>query len=231
MCACISECILECMCGCMHVWICVTEFLSEVIFWNLIIICSVLWLLFKLFFSTEDTPAGKLPREKRDQPGSTDETRELFQPLRMHIHYSLGASLDSDTKEMLRIAVKKSVQKISTVLSGMCADFWCCRLSSFSVFLVQTSSAALLLLWTYPVLLSKYAESDLHLIWISSETLARYGPRLDLHNMVLAIMWRNTTESESGKLVRGQLHFARSRPDDSCILACFQTRCIRPNLD
>ena len=116
-------CISECMCGCMHVWVCVTEFLSKLLFWNLMIICSILWLLFKLFLSTEDTPAEKLPREKRDQLGSTDDTRELFQPLRIHIHYSLGASLDSDTKEMLRMAVKKSVQKISTVLSGMCADF------------------------------------------------------------------------------------------------------------
>ena len=53
-------------------------------------------------------------------------------------------------------------------------------------------------LWTSPVLLSKYAESNLHPIRISSETLARYGPRLDLHNMVLAVCGRTQLSVKVG---------------------------------
>ena len=39
----------------------------------------------------------------------------------------------------------------------------------------------------------------------------------------LGQQWENATESETGKLVAGQLY---SRLDDSCSLACFQTRFV-----
>ena len=44
----------------------------------------------------------------------------------------------------------------------------------------------------------------------------------------LGSLWNNATESESGKLVAGCLYSARTRPDDSCTLACFRTRCTWP---
>ena len=47
----------------------------------------------------------------------------------------------------------------------------------------------------------------------------------------LGNLWKTATESERGKLVAGQLCFARIGPDDSCTLACFQTRCIWPKHD
>ena len=44
-------------------------------------------------------------------------------------------------------------------------------------------------------------------------------------------LWKNATESESRKLVVGQLHSVIPGPDDSCTPACFRTRCIWPKLD
>ena len=41
-------------------------------------------------------------------------------------------------------------------------------------------------------------------------------------------LWKNRTKSESGKLVAGRLSSTRTRPDDFCTVACFQTRCIWP---
>ena len=38
-------------------------------------------------------------------------------------------------------------------------------------------------------------------------------------------LWKNSTKSESGKLVVGRLHSARTGFGDSCTLACLQTRC------
>ena len=43
-------------------------------------------------------------------------------------------------------------------------------------------------------------------------------------------LWKNTTKPESGKLVAGQLHSPRSGTNNSGTTACFQTRCIGPNL-
>ena len=99
---------------------------------------------------------------------------------------------------------------------------------------------------------SKLAGSDLHPIRIGLETLARsrlsdsctpacfltgsIGPKPDtisqnqirsglvVHNMVY--LWKNATKSESGKLVAGQLHSARTGPNDSCTPACFWTRSV-----
>ena len=42
-------------------------------------------------------------------------------------------------------------------------------------------------------------------------------------------LWKNTTQSEGGKLVVGWLHSAKTRPDDSCTPACFWTRYIWPS--
>jgi len=39
-------------------------------------------------------------------------------------------------------------------------------------------------------------------------------------------LWKIATESENGKQVAGQLHSARTRPDDSHTPACLWTRCI-----
>ena len=47
----------------------------------------------------------------------------------------------------------------------------------------------------------------------------------------LGHLLKNTTEAESWKLVVGRLHSTRNRPDASCILACFQTRCVWPKPD
>ena len=47
----------------------------------------------------------------------------------------------------------------------------------------------------------------------------------------LGRQWKNATESESGKVVAGWLRSARTRPDDSCTLACFWTRCVQPKPD
>ena len=47
----------------------------------------------------------------------------------------------------------------------------------------------------------------------------------------LGHLWKNTTKSESGKLVAGQLHSARTGPSDSCTPACFWTRPIWPKPD
>ena len=44
-------------------------------------------------------------------------------------------------------------------------------------------------------------------------------------------LWKNRTKSESGKLVAGRLSSTRTRPDDFCTVACFQTRCIWPKPD
>ena len=41
-------------------------------------------------------------------------------------------------------------------------------------------------------------------------------------------LWKNAVESENGKLV-ACFTFCQNRPDDSCTLACFQTRCIWPD--
>ena len=44
-------------------------------------------------------------------------------------------------------------------------------------------------------------------------------------------LWKNATESESGKVVAGQLRSAGTGPNDSCTLACFRTKCVRPKPD
>ena len=44
-------------------------------------------------------------------------------------------------------------------------------------------------------------------------------------------LWKNTNESESAKLVAGQLHSARTEPNNSCTPTCFQTRCVWPEPD
>ena len=44
-------------------------------------------------------------------------------------------------------------------------------------------------------------------------------------------VWKNATESESGKLVAGRLHSARNGSVDSCRSVCLQTRCVRPKRD
>ena len=102
---------------------------------------------------------------------------------------------------------------------------------------------------------SKHAGSDSHLIRISLKVLARSGlddsstpacfrtgslqPKPDSQpepNQIrsgvaqydLGRLWKNATESESGKLVVRRMHSARSRPNDSCTAACFWTRSVWP---
>ena len=99
--------------------------------------------------------------------------------------------------------------------------------------------------------LSKHTRFDLHSIQISLEVLARSRPN---GTCTLACFWTrsiwpetenltqsaktksdpchlNATESKSGKLVAGRLRSARTRLNDSCTLACFQTRCFWPKPD
>ena len=87
-----------------------------------------------------------------------------------------------------------------------------------------------------PNLPSKHARSDSHQIQIGSEALARSGPDdsyttaqnltqsartksgLVLHNNYdVGLLWKNVTESGSGKLVAGQLPSRRTGLNDSCI--------------
>ena len=106
---------------------------------------------------------------------------------------------------------------------------------------------------------SQHARSNSHLIRTGSEALARSGsddsctlallpdriclaktwhvqPEL---NPVWAgfaqydpgHLWKNATESESGKLAVSQLRSARTWPEDSCTLAGSCTRCIYPKPD
>ena len=57
------------------------------------------------------------------------------------------------------------------------------------------------------------------------------GARLCFAQYDLGCLWKNATESESRKLVVGQLCSAITESDDSCTLACFQTRCTWPKPD
>ena len=105
-------------------------------------------------------------------------------------------------------------------------------------------------LW-FPI---KHAGSDLHLIWIGLEALARSRPDSATltcfqtksiwpkHDTVspnqdgyaqynLGQLWENATEFGSRKLLVGWLLSAKSIPGDSCALACFWTKCIWPKPD
>ena len=105
-----------------------------------------------------------------------------------------------------------------------------------------------------------HARSDSHPIQISSEAMARSVPhdyaqwltsragsvwpkpdsqpepnqtRAGFVQYDLGHLWKNTTKSESGKLVVVvcRLHSDRIGPYEFCMLACFQTRCIWPEHD
>ena len=124
---------------------------------------------------------------------------------------------------------------------------------------VCTSQVALCPLFACLVLASlwfpiKHAGSDLHLIWIGLEALARSRPDSatltcfqtksiwSKHDTVspnqdgyaqynLGQLWENATEFGSRKLLVGWLLSAKSIPGDSCALACFWTKCIWPKPD
>ena len=58
--------------------------------------------------------------------------------------------------------------------------------------------------------------------------------KLDLHGFTqydLGHVWKNADESESGKWAAACLHSARTKPNESCTPACFQTRCFWPKPD
>ena len=76
-----------------------------------------------------------------------------------------------------------------------------------------------------------YLRTSLHPDWICEAKTWHSQPQPNWIRAGFAqydpgFLWKNTTESESGKLVRGQYCSARIRPDDSCTLTYFRTRCL-----
>ena len=82
------------------------------------------------------------------------------------------------------------------------------------------------------MILAHRLASGLHLLSQNLTQSARTDvePGWVLHNMIWAVCGR-TQLSESRKLVVGQLCSARTGADDSCTLACLQTRYIWPKPD